>query len=237
MNRGYTVSEYLEFVDRVRHFLHQPEIARPVGISSDFIIGFPTETDDDFEATASLIRRARFKNSFIFKYSPRPGTVAFDKLEDDVPDNVKRDRNTKLLALQNEVSDQVAREYVGHTLRVFVEGPSKKHQSQTRAREQQTHHHNHSHHGTVSLTVSARPTPADDAACQSACSTASISPEPTRDHAEPSTIQYCARSDTDMIVFFDAPSPQAGAPDLTHTFAEVHIDRVRALSLFGTRNP
>jgi tRNA-2-methylthio-N6-dimethylallyladenosine synthase len=234
MNRGYTVSEYLEFIDRVRHFLHQPEIARPVGISSDFIIGFPTETDEDFEATASLIRRARFKNSFIFKYSPRPGTVAFDKLHDDVPEPVKRTRNTTLLALQNDVSDQVAREYVGQTLRVFVEGPSKKHQS--RARQQHAHHdHSHNHAGTVSLTVSARAAQTEDAACQSACSTSSLAPAGDAAPIEPATIQYCARSDTDMIVFFEAPPPQTGAPDLTHTFAEVHIDRVRALSLFGTR--
>ncbi|HEX8877111.1 MAG TPA: MiaB/RimO family radical SAM methylthiotransferase [Phycisphaerales bacterium] len=213
MNRGYCVSEYLEFVDRVRHFLHQPETARPVGISSDFIIGFPTETDEDFEATASLIRRARFKNSFIFKYSPRPGTVAFDKLADDVPEGVKRDRNTRLLALQNEVSDHVAREYVGQTLRVFVEGPSKKHQAQTRQSR-------HAHDGTVSLTVSAREAVAS-------ARTATMEPQTAA-----SAIQYCARSDTDMIVFFDEP---AGNSDLTHTFADVTIERVRALSLFGVR--
>lgn len=221
MNRGYTVSEYLEFVDRVRHFLHQPEIARPVGISSDFIIGFPTETDEDFEATAALIRRARFKNSFIFKYSPRPGTVAFDKLADDVPEPVKRTRNTALLSLQNDVSDLVAREYIGQKLRVFVEGPSKKHQAQAR---QAGAGGAASHGGTVSLTISAR---------DAAPSTPSR-PSTPGDSGE-RIMQYCGRSDTDMIVFFDAPSPSAGGADLTHTFAEVQIDRVRSLSLFGTR--
>ena len=61
-----------------------------ISIASDFIVGFPTETDEDFAATAELLRYCRFKNSFIFKYSPRPGTMAIDRFADDVPEEVKR---------------------------------------------------------------------------------------------------------------------------------------------------
>jgi tRNA-2-methylthio-N6-dimethylallyladenosine synthase len=104
MNRGYTVGEYDEFIDRCRQYLHQPEIGRPLMLSGDIIVGFPTETDADFEATVRLLERSRYKNCFIFKYSPRPGTVAFDKIPDDVPESVKRERNNRLLAVQAEIS-------------------------------------------------------------------------------------------------------------------------------------
>ncbi len=120
MNRGYTADEYIEFIDRVRHFMPDATLA------SDFIVGFPTETDDDFEATAELIRRCRFKNSFIFKYSPRPGTVAIDRFADDVPEETKRLRNNRLLAVQAEVSRQVHDACVGQTFDVLVEGVSAK---------------------------------------------------------------------------------------------------------------
>ncbi|MSR19265.1 MAG: MiaB/RimO family radical SAM methylthiotransferase [Phycisphaerales bacterium] len=116
MNRGYEVSEYLEFIERVRDAL--PDAC----IAGDFIVGFPTETDDDFEATCQLIRTVRFKNNFIFKYSPRPGTVAIDRFPDDVSDEVKRMRNNTLLAVQAMVGASVHREWVGRTVEVFIEG-------------------------------------------------------------------------------------------------------------------
>src|SRR5215212_2386859 len=97
MNRGYTSGEYVDFIDRARE--HMPDVS----IASDFIVGFPTETEAEFESTIDLVRRCRFKNSFIFKYSPRPGTVAIDRFEDDVPEDVKRRRNKALLAVQAEV--------------------------------------------------------------------------------------------------------------------------------------
>ncbi|MFO0872368.1 MAG: MiaB/RimO family radical SAM methylthiotransferase [Phycisphaerales bacterium] len=115
MNRGYAVGEYLDFIDRARSFL--PD----AGISGDFIVGFPTETDDDFAATVALLERVRFKNSFIFKYSPRPGTTAIERFEDDVPDEVKRWRNNHLLAVQGRISAAEHRALVGRTLDVFVE--------------------------------------------------------------------------------------------------------------------
>lgn len=115
MNRGYTVEEYLNFVDRVLEKL--PDAC----IAGDLIVGFPTETDEDFEATRQLMQRVPFKNNFIFKYSPRPGTVAIGRFPDDVPDEVKRSRNNDLLALQAEVGAQVHADWIGREVEVLVE--------------------------------------------------------------------------------------------------------------------
>jgi tRNA-2-methylthio-N6-dimethylallyladenosine synthase len=119
MNRGYTTGEYCDFIARARE--HMPDVS----IASDFIVGFPTETDEEFEQTKQLVRDCRFKNSFIFKYSPRPGTVAIQRFADDVPEDVKRRRNNELLAVQGEISAENNRAMVGRTVRVLVEGESK----------------------------------------------------------------------------------------------------------------
>jgi tRNA-2-methylthio-N6-dimethylallyladenosine synthase len=105
----------LGLVDRARSNL--PDVC----LAGDIIVGFPTETEEDFELTKDLLRRVRFKNHFIFKYSPRPGTAAMSRLADDVPAEVKRRRNTELLELQAQISAQVHGEYVGRTVSVFVE--------------------------------------------------------------------------------------------------------------------
>ena len=120
MNRGYTIEHYLELVDRVRRHLPDAELA------TDIICGFPGETEPEHQATAELLRRCGFKNAFIFKYSPRPGTAAAQRLADDVPEAVKKRRNNELLAVQSEVSAAVHEKYVGRTLRVFVEAVSAK---------------------------------------------------------------------------------------------------------------
>jgi tRNA-2-methylthio-N6-dimethylallyladenosine synthase len=125
MNRGYSVEEYRQFIDRVRN--HLPDAM----IAGDFIVGFSGETEEDFQQSIELLRYCRYKNSFIFKYSPRPGTPAYDRLPDDVPDEVKRRRNNELLAVQAEIGRQVHAEQVGRVFEVFVEGLS------TRARKQQ----------------------------------------------------------------------------------------------------
>jgi len=119
MNRGYTVQQYIDFIDRARAYM--PDIS----LASDFIVGFPTETDEDFAKTVTLVKYGRFKNSFIFKYSPRPGTAAIDRFVDDVPDAVKRARNNQLLAVQGEACIENNRQMVGKTLDVMVEGESK----------------------------------------------------------------------------------------------------------------
>jgi tRNA-2-methylthio-N6-dimethylallyladenosine synthase len=119
MKRLYTVEYYHEMLARCR------ESVPGVAISSDFIVGFCGETEAAFERTCDLVRSAGFKNSFIFKYSPRPGTKGHELFADDVPEEVKKRRNNDLLAIQNRVSlaDHLA--HVGETVEVLVEGPSK----------------------------------------------------------------------------------------------------------------
>jgi tRNA-2-methylthio-N6-dimethylallyladenosine synthase len=127
MNRGYTSQQYRDFIDRARSLM--PDIS----IASDFIVGFPTETEADHQSTLDLIRYCGFKNSFIFKYSPRPGTVAIDRFEDDVDEDTKRRRNNEMLAVQQEVSMQHNSRLVGQTVEVMVEGESKLVSRQKRA--------------------------------------------------------------------------------------------------------
>jgi tRNA-2-methylthio-N6-dimethylallyladenosine synthase len=122
MNRGYTSSEYLELLDTAR------QIVPDIDIAGDFIVGFPGETDDDFAQSADLLRKARYKNSFIFKYSPRPGTVADKRLEDNIPLETKTRRNGELLKIQEKISGNLADRFNGQTIKVLVEGPSKKSQ-------------------------------------------------------------------------------------------------------------
>src|SRR5215218_1769906 len=119
MNRGYTARQYTDFIDRARGYM--PDVS----LASDAIVGFPSETDEDFEKTIELTKYCRFKNSFIFKYSPRPGTIAIDRHADDVPEEVKRARNNDLLAIQGEISAANNRAMVGRTVEVMVEGESK----------------------------------------------------------------------------------------------------------------
>jgi tRNA-2-methylthio-N6-dimethylallyladenosine synthase len=119
MKRGYTVEEYREMMARIREIL--PEAA----VSSDFIVGFSGETEEDFQRSVAMVRECRFKNSFIFKYSERPGTKAAELFSDDVPYEIKRRRNNELLALQDQISEQDNRRFLGRTVEVLVEGPSK----------------------------------------------------------------------------------------------------------------
>jgi tRNA-2-methylthio-N6-dimethylallyladenosine synthase len=119
MERGYTVEQYREMLARIRETI--PHAA----VTSDFIVGFCGETEEDFQETADLVRDGRFKNSFIFKYSPRPGTKAAELYADDVPDEVKRRRNNELLGLQDAISEEENRPFLGRTVEILVEGPSK----------------------------------------------------------------------------------------------------------------
>lgn len=119
MKRGYTVADYTEMMERIERIL--PNAA----VSSDFIVGFCGETDEDFAQTMEMVRKYRFKNSFIFKYSVRPGTKAAERLEDDVPESVKAARNNELLALQNAICEEDNSLFIGTTVQVLVEGPSK----------------------------------------------------------------------------------------------------------------
>jgi tRNA-2-methylthio-N6-dimethylallyladenosine synthase len=120
MKRIYTISEYREMLGRCR------ERVPGVAISSDFIVGFCGETEASFQKTVDLVRESRFKNSFIFKYSERPGTKAADRFADDVPEEVKKRRNNDLLAVQNANSLADHRAQIGKVVEVLVEGPSKR---------------------------------------------------------------------------------------------------------------
>jgi len=119
MNRGYTSAEYREMLAMIR------ETVRGASVTSDFIVGFCGETEEDFRRTVELVRESRFKNSFIFKYSPRPGTKAAELYADDVPYPVKQRRNNELLAIQNAISLADNRGFVGREVEILVEGPSK----------------------------------------------------------------------------------------------------------------
>jgi tRNA-2-methylthio-N6-dimethylallyladenosine synthase len=120
MNRGYTAGQYIALMDKARSIV--PDIA----IAGDFIVGFPGETDEDFQATVELVRRVRYKNAFVFKYSPRPGTHSEKKLEDNIPAEVKQQRNMQLLEVISEIADQDNQRFLGKTIEVLVEGLSKK---------------------------------------------------------------------------------------------------------------
>jgi tRNA-2-methylthio-N6-dimethylallyladenosine synthase len=118
MKRGYTVEEYREMLGRIRATV--PAAA----VTSDFIVGFSGETEDDFQKTYDLVAESRFKNSFIFKYSERPGTKGAELLADDVPFEVKNRRNNDLLELQNRISEQDNQRLLGERVEVLVEGKS-----------------------------------------------------------------------------------------------------------------
>ena len=119
MKRGYTVELYDDMMARIHAIL--PDAA----VTSDFIVGFCGETEASFRKSVDLVERWRFKNSFIFKYSARVGTKADLLMIDDVPEDVKKRRNAELLAVQDAISLADYGRFVGRTMDVLVEGPSK----------------------------------------------------------------------------------------------------------------
>ena len=128
MGRHYTREEYLAAVRKLRDF--DPEFA----ITTDVIVGYPGETEVDFEATRSLMEAAGFDNSFVFKYSPRPGTRSA-ALPDDVPTAEKERRDQVLLAAQEKRGQMRNDALVGTVREVLVEGPSKRNKSRWSGRD------------------------------------------------------------------------------------------------------
>jgi tRNA-2-methylthio-N6-dimethylallyladenosine synthase len=120
MNRGYTRERYLELIDEILAAV--PEMA----LSTDLIVGFPGETEDDFAATLEMVERVRYDNVFAFRYSPRPGTPAAD-MPDQVDEAVKAARNTRLLQVVDRIAAERSRLLEGRAVEVLVEGVSKKH--------------------------------------------------------------------------------------------------------------
>lgn len=218
MNRGYTAGEYRDLIGRARALM--PDIS----IASDFIVGFPSETDEDFAASVDLIRDCRFKNSFIFKYSPRPGTTAIDRFKDDVPEDIKRRRNNELLAVQQEICEQLNREMIGRTLDVMVEGESKL-TSRQAAR---------SSGNGVELGWAKRPaSPPSPLQGEGAVGFAVRTTDGAHSapYAEPSQsqTQLIGRTRGDQIVCFD------GEPTLKGRILSVRITDARQMTLFGQR--
>lgn len=126
MGRKYTSAQYLAKVAALRR-------ARPdISLSTDFIVGFPGETEEDFQATMDLIRVARFEGSFSFLYSDRPG-VASVKMEPKVPDDIKSWRLGELQTLQNAQQQDMLQALAGTVVKVLVEGPGKKRDSEISA--------------------------------------------------------------------------------------------------------
>ena len=128
MGRRYTRAEYLAAVERLRAF--DPEIA----VTTDVIVGYPGETEADFEATRSLLDEAGIDNSFVFKYSPRPGTRAAAR-QDDVPREEKERRDQVLLADQERRGLERNSRLVGTVREVMVEGPSKRNRARLSGRD------------------------------------------------------------------------------------------------------
>ncbi|PUA20869.1 tRNA (N6-isopentenyl adenosine(37)-C2)-methylthiotransferase MiaB [Glaciimonas sp. PCH181] len=129
MKRGYTVLEYKSVIRRLRKV--RPNIC----ISSDFIVGFPGETDEDFNASMKLIDDIGYDNSFSFIFSPRPGTPAAN-LEDDTPHEVKLQRLQQLQAVIEANTIRISEEMIGTVQRILVEGPSKKDANELQGRSE-----------------------------------------------------------------------------------------------------
>jgi tRNA-2-methylthio-N6-dimethylallyladenosine synthase len=119
MHRGYTRARYVGIIEKLR--LARPEI----GISTDIIVGFPGETEDDFEQTLSLAREVEFDQAYIFKYSQRRDTPAAE-MPEQVPQKVREERNQRLLEVINEIAGHKYGAFVGRQTQILVESPSKK---------------------------------------------------------------------------------------------------------------
>ncbi len=113
MNRKYTRGRYLDLIDTIRKYM--PD----AGITTDIMVGFPGETEQDFKDTIDLVKRVRFQNAFTFVYSPRNGTPA--AAMEQIPADIKKARITELVALQNAISDEISLEYLNKTYEVLVE--------------------------------------------------------------------------------------------------------------------
>jgi tRNA-2-methylthio-N6-dimethylallyladenosine synthase len=119
MDRGHTVSEYLDLVDRLRSAI--PDLA----LSTDIIVGYPGETDEDFEQTSRIMENVSYDHAFLFKYSPREGTRAY-RLEETVSEPEKTRRLERLIAEQEERAARINRSLVGHATAVLVEAPARR---------------------------------------------------------------------------------------------------------------
>ena len=119
MNRGYTKEEYIALANKIK------EKIPGVSLTADIIVGFPGETEEDFLDTLDVVDKVRFDNSFMFMYSIRTGTKAAE-MTNQIDEEVKKERLQRLIALQNKIAKENSVAYMGQTIRLLVEGPSKK---------------------------------------------------------------------------------------------------------------
>jgi len=124
MNRKYNAEHYLNLISQIKERI--PDCA----ISTDIIAGYPSETLEDHEATLDIIKKVRFSNAFMFRYSPREGTKAFKDI-DDVPEEEKIRRLNEIIHRQNKISKEENQKDIGKIFEVLVEKPSKKNPTQS----------------------------------------------------------------------------------------------------------
>ena len=234
MKRGYTVADYRDMMARINDILGDA-----AAVSSDFIVGFCGETEEEFQETVALVKECRFKNSFIFKYSERPGTKAAGHLPDDVPFDVKRRRNNELLAVQNQISAEDNEKFLGRTVEVLIEGPSKRHDAEVNEVEPAA--------DTKSLEDLDRVIVGDPSSAKKDAQLVQLGGNPGREIDEPKTheqtaqqvelqriaqagelVQMTGRTHCDRIVVFD------GNPRLIGQTHPIGIYDVCGLTLMGT---
>ena len=119
MNRGYSKEQYIALAEKLKSRIPG------VSLTADIIVGFPQETEEDFQDTLDVVEKVGFETSFMFMYSIRQGTKAA-VMDGQIDDEVKKDRLHRLMSLQNSISKKLSMEYEGKIERVLVEGPSKK---------------------------------------------------------------------------------------------------------------
>ena len=127
MNRKYTSDSYMNLVEKMRKAI--PDLS----LSTDILVGFPGETEEDVQATLSLMSQARFAYSYMYHYNPREGTPAATMV-DQVPDKVKKERLARVIALQKDLTRSTMKSFIGREFEVLVEGPSSKNPDELLAR-------------------------------------------------------------------------------------------------------
>ena len=127
MHRGYTAEKYVDLVERIR------ETRDGIAITTDIIIGFPGETESDYQQTRDLVDNVQFDNAFVFRYSPRRDTPAAE-MPEQIHESIKEERNQDLLMIVNESARRAGERMVGRVLEVLCEGPSKTNSSRLTGR-------------------------------------------------------------------------------------------------------
>lgn len=131
MNRQHTREEYLELIKKAK------EIVPDIAFSQDMMVGFCGETEEDHQDTLSLMRQVEYDYGYMFAYSERPGTPAHKKMEDDIPQEIKKRRLQEVIDLQGELSRKRMKSYVGKYHEILIEGESKKNKNQWKGRNSQ----------------------------------------------------------------------------------------------------